>query len=108
MPLVRTPTRSMRLANAIPLGCSLLLLVGTVNCVQTLKAVIISKRADDAFGPATDGLIRRGDGKVWCSRLWTDVCLQVAVHDLGFKMLLRLKLGYVCDPITFLSIVSLL
>jgi hypothetical protein len=28
----------MRATNAIPLGCSLLLPVGTVNCVQTLKA----------------------------------------------------------------------
>jgi hypothetical protein len=29
---------SMHVANGIPLGCSLLLPVGTVNCVQTLKA----------------------------------------------------------------------
>jgi hypothetical protein len=28
----------MRVTNDIPLGCSLLLPVGTVNCVQTLKA----------------------------------------------------------------------
>jgi hypothetical protein len=29
---------SMRVSNGIPLGCSFLLPVGTVNCVQTLKA----------------------------------------------------------------------
>jgi hypothetical protein len=28
----------VRVANGIPLGCPLLLPVGTVNCVQTLKA----------------------------------------------------------------------
>jgi CubicO group peptidase (beta-lactamase class C family) len=29
---------SMHVTNGIPLGCSLLLLVGTVNCVRTLQA----------------------------------------------------------------------
>jgi hypothetical protein len=29
----------MRVTNDIPLGCSLLLPVGTVNCVQTLKVM---------------------------------------------------------------------
>jgi hypothetical protein len=32
----------MRATNVIPLGCSLLLPVGTVNCVQTLKGVVVS------------------------------------------------------------------
>jgi hypothetical protein len=31
----------MRVANAISLGCSLLLPVDTVNCVQTLKALVM-------------------------------------------------------------------
>jgi hypothetical protein len=32
----------MRVTNGIPLGCSLLLPVGTVNCVQTRKGSMIS------------------------------------------------------------------
>jgi hypothetical protein len=31
----------MRATNAIPLGCSRLLPVGTVNCAQTLKATML-------------------------------------------------------------------
>jgi hypothetical protein len=39
VPLVPTPS-SMRVNNGIPLGCSLLLPVATVNSIQTLKAPV--------------------------------------------------------------------
>jgi hypothetical protein len=39
----------MRVTNGIPLGCTLLLLVHTVNCVQTLKAY--PKLSEGAYRP---------------------------------------------------------
>jgi hypothetical protein len=40
----------MRETNGIPLGCSLILPVGTVNPVQTLKAVKVGAQGGGAIG----------------------------------------------------------
>jgi hypothetical protein len=44
----------MRVTNAIPLGCSLLLPVGTVNSVQTLKAALEKDVVVNKLGYWTD------------------------------------------------------
>jgi hypothetical protein len=43
----------MRVANGIPLGCSLLLPVGTVNCIRTLKAAHLAVNAQQQFTQLT-------------------------------------------------------
>ena len=60
----------MRVTNGIPLGCQLLLPVGTVNSVETLKVLVLDRPASSPwmweswavegskgaeFGPATRG-----------------------------------------------------
>jgi hypothetical protein len=50
-----------RVTNGIPLGCSLLLLAHTVNCVQTLKAVAFVRiGADPAVQESSAGVHGRG------------------------------------------------
>jgi hypothetical protein len=48
---------NMRVTNGIPLGCSLLLPVDTVNSVQTRKAPALVKIAEDAGQPVPDWLL---------------------------------------------------
>jgi hypothetical protein len=67
----------MRVTNGIPLGCSLLLLVGTVNCVQTRKVFLPTPRRRPAG--------RAGRARISWSQERVSFKLQLYAHWYGAR-----------------------
>ena len=93
----------MRVVNDIPLGCSLLLPVGTVNCVQTLKgrpltkAMLAMNSATPLKDPQRFSIVQTmnsvatlmashtTEGRVWC-RVALCLCSTLTMNSVATLM----------------------